>query len=62
MIKATGKAPLRTRALQIQGQMGTVLMGIVVDAVSEVINIKADDIEQTPNFGTKLNTEYILGF
>ena len=36
-------------------------MGVVVDAVSEVINIKADDIEQTPNFGTKLNTEYILG-
>jgi purine-binding chemotaxis protein CheW len=47
--------------VEIQGQMGTILMGVVVDAVSEVINIKADDIEQTPNFGTKLNTEYILG-
>ena len=36
-------------------------MGIVVDAVSEVMNIKAGDIEDTPNFGSRLNTEYILG-
>jgi purine-binding chemotaxis protein CheW len=41
---------------------GTVVpTGIVVDGVSEVLNIKAGDIEDTPTFGTKLNTEYILG-
>ena len=39
----------------------TVMMGIVVDSVSEVLNIKAGEIEETPSFGTKLNTEYILG-
>jgi purine-binding chemotaxis protein CheW len=39
----------------------TILMGIVVDSVSEVLNIKAADIEDTPAFGTKLNTDYILG-
>ena len=39
----------------------TILMGIVVDSVSEVLNIKAADIESTPSFGAKLNTEYILG-
>jgi purine-binding chemotaxis protein CheW len=39
----------------------TVLMGIVVDSVSEVLNIKGADIEDTPTFGTKLNTDYILG-
>lgn len=39
----------------------TILMGIVVDSVSEVLNIKGADIEETPSFGTKLNTEYILG-
>lgn len=38
-----------------------IMMGIVVDSVSEVLNIKAADIEATPSFGTKLNTEYILG-
>lgn len=46
---------------EIAGQDSNVLMGIVVDAVSEVLNIKGDDIEDTPTFGTKLNTDYILG-
>lgn len=36
-------------------------MGMVVDAVEEVINIGAGDIEETPDFGAKLDTEYILG-
>jgi purine-binding chemotaxis protein CheW len=36
-------------------------MGIVVDSVSEVLNIGAEEIEDTPAFGTKLDTEYILG-
>jgi len=47
--------------VEIAGQTGTILVGIVVDAVSEVLNIKGDDIVKTPTFGTKLNTEYILG-
>ena len=47
--------------VEIDGQAGTVLIGIVVDSVSEVLNIKGEDVENTPTFGTKLNTEYILG-
>ena len=47
--------------VEIEGQADIVLIGIVVDAVSEVLSIKADDIEETPTFGTKLDTEYILG-
>ena len=47
--------------VEIEGQAGTVMIGIVVDAVSEVLNIKSEDIEETPTFGTKLNTDYILG-
>jgi len=38
-----------------------VQIGIVVDSVSEVLNIKAEDIEDTPAFGTALDTSYILG-
>lgn len=38
-----------------------VVIGIVVDSVSEVLNIKAEEIEDTPTFGTSLNTDYILG-
>ena len=47
--------------VEIEGSTGTVMIGIVVDAVSEVLNIKGEDIEDTPTFGTKLNTDYILG-
>ncbi len=39
----------------------TVLIGIVVDAVSEVLNILEEEIENAPTFGTSLNTDYILG-
>jgi purine-binding chemotaxis protein CheW len=37
------------------------VIGIVVDSVSEVLNIRSEEIEETPEFGTALNTEYILG-
>ncbi len=47
--------------VEIESQGSTVLIGIVVDAVSEVLNIKEEDIEETPAFGTNLNTDYILG-
>jgi purine-binding chemotaxis protein CheW len=40
---------------------GELQMGIVVDSVSEVLNIKSDEIDPTPSFGTKLQTEYIMG-
>ena len=40
---------------------GQTAMGIIVDSVSEVLNIKAAEIEDTPAFGAKLDTDYILG-
>ena len=36
-------------------------IGIVVDSVSEVLNIADNNIEDAPAFGTQLNTSYILG-
>jgi purine-binding chemotaxis protein CheW len=47
--------------VEIRGGAGTVFMGIVVDSVSEVLNIKNGEIEDTPAFGTQMNTAYILG-
>jgi purine-binding chemotaxis protein CheW len=38
-----------------------IMMGIVVDTVSEVLNVKVADIEETPSFGAAMNTNYILG-
>ncbi len=47
--------------VEIEAGEETVLIGIVVDSVSEVLNITADQIENAPEFGTQLNTDYILG-
>jgi purine-binding chemotaxis protein CheW len=36
-------------------------MGLVVDAVEEVAQFAASDIEETPDFGAQVDTGYILG-
>jgi len=36
-------------------------IGIVVDSVSEVSNVRGAEIEDAPAFGTTVNTDYILG-
>ena len=41
--------------------IGEVEMGIVVDRVSEVLDITAENIEDAPEFGVRLSTDYILG-
>jgi len=46
---------------QIQGESGSVLMGIVVDGVSDVLNLTASEIEDTPNFGESVSGSYLLG-
>ena len=47
--------------VEVDADDATVLIGIVVDAVSEVLNIQESEIEETPAFGTRLDTGYILG-
>jgi len=47
--------------VELERQAGTVPMGIAMDSVSEVLTIKGEDINDTPTFGAKLNTEDILG-
>jgi purine-binding chemotaxis protein CheW len=39
----------------------TVQMGLIVDSVEEVVTLAANEIEPTPDFGTKIGTEYLLG-
>ena len=36
-------------------------MGIIVDSVEEVLNIKAENIEDVPEFGSAVNTDFIIG-
>jgi len=47
--------------VEVAIQNGLVQIGIVVDSVSEVVNIKSEEIEETPTFGSTLDTDYILG-
>lgn len=47
--------------VEIENSGAKLHIGIVVDSVSEVLNIKASDIEDPPTFGTALNAECILG-
>jgi purine-binding chemotaxis protein CheW len=35
--------------------------GIVVDRVQEVLDIAGEDIEEAPQFGSSVNTDFILG-
>ena len=39
----------------------TLQIGILVDSVSEVLDIKGEDIEDAPSFGTNLDTDFIMG-
>ncbi|MDR3698566.1 MAG: chemotaxis protein CheW [Candidatus Sulfopaludibacter sp.] len=46
---------------QVQGESSAVLMGIIVDGVSEVLNLTAPEIEDTPDFGEDIAGRYLLG-
>ena len=46
---------------QVQGESAPVLMGIIVDGVSEVLNLTASEIEDTPDFGEEVSGQYLLG-
>jgi purine-binding chemotaxis protein CheW len=39
----------------------TLLMGVVVDAVSEVLSISAEQIQPTPEFGGQISADYMSG-
>ena len=47
--------------VEIDTNQETVLIGIVVDSVSEVLNIQENEIEDAPKFGAQLDTDFILG-
>jgi purine-binding chemotaxis protein CheW len=47
--------------VQVRGEAGPMLMGIVVDGVAEVLTLAVADIEDTPDFGDGTVTPYLLG-
>jgi purine-binding chemotaxis protein CheW len=54
----------RTCIVVVQVKLPTdqvVQMGLIVDSVEEVVNLTSEEIEPTPDFGTKIDTSYLLG-
>jgi purine-binding chemotaxis protein CheW len=47
--------------VQVSRQAVDVVMGIVVDEVSEVLEIAGTEIEPAPAFGSRIDTDFILG-
>lgn len=47
--------------VEVESAKGKVNMGIIVDEVAEVLDIPSSEIDITPEFGTSINTEFILG-
>ena len=47
--------------LQVRLAQGPTLMGVIVDGVSEVLNLQEAEVEDTPEFGDGTQTPYILG-
>lgn len=47
--------------VELENADGKMLVGIIVDAVSEVTNISEADVEPTPEFGSSFSTDYIRG-
>ncbi len=47
--------------VEVLGPEGQQVMGVVVDAVNEVLDIDASDIEPPPAFGTRIRTDFISG-
>lgn len=53
----------RTCIIVVQIRQGdnVVIMGIIIDEVREVLDIAGDNIEDAPDFGSQIDTEFIMG-
>ena len=47
--------------VDVSGVSDKLQIGVIVDHVSDVVNIKSEDIEDAPAFGTAVDTAFILG-
>jgi purine-binding chemotaxis protein CheW len=47
--------------LSVESDKGRHVFGVVVDGVSDVLDVKPTEVKTTPDFGTAMNTEFISG-
>jgi purine-binding chemotaxis protein CheW len=52
---------VQAQGAQENGPRTPLLMGVIVDAVAEVLAVAAADIEDTPSFGQEVAVPYVMG-
>jgi purine-binding chemotaxis protein CheW len=62
---AIGDTPIARRTcvvvVEVAAEEGTQVLGVLVDAVHEVLDIAAGDVEPAPALGTRIHPEFIAG-
>jgi purine-binding chemotaxis protein CheW len=58
-----GETTPRTCIVIVEASLGgeAALMGLVADAVNQVLELRPEDIEAPPTFGTRVRIDYLLG-
>lgn len=57
--EATDRTAIIVVELELPG--GRTLVGVLVDAVSEVLNVTGEEVEATPTFGDQVDTTFMRG-
>ncbi len=57
--KITGSTCIVITEAELEGEQ--TVMGVLADSVSQVIELKAEDVEPPPAFGTGVHADYLLG-
>lgn len=47
--------------VEVEHDAQRAVMGVLADAVSEVIDLVADQIDEPPQFGTRVHSDFLLG-
>ena len=47
--------------VEVQRQASRIMMGVVVDSVSEVLTLTGDEIDDAPEFGDGVTTDFVHG-
>jgi purine-binding chemotaxis protein CheW len=47
--------------LEVEQDSERTVIGVIVDAVNQVIDLTPDDIEEPPSFGTRVRLDYLFG-
>jgi len=47
--------------VEVKADQKTIVLGLLVDAVSQVVDLQPDDIQEPPSFGTQVDIGFLIG-